>query len=38
VSVADWRESVALVRRLPELRRTVAALEARLTALEQRLK
>jgi UDP-3-O-[3-hydroxymyristoyl] glucosamine N-acyltransferase len=38
VPVQDWRAGIALVRRLPELRRTVAALEARLAALEQRLK
>jgi UDP-3-O-[3-hydroxymyristoyl] glucosamine N-acyltransferase len=35
--VAAWRESVVLVRRLPELRRLVAALEARLSALIARL-
>ena len=35
--VADWRESVVLIRRLPELRRTVADLEERLARLEQRL-
>jgi UDP-3-O-[3-hydroxymyristoyl] glucosamine N-acyltransferase len=34
----QWRQAVALVRRLPELRRTVAALEARLAALEPRAK
>ena len=34
---ADWREAVVLVRRLPELRRAVADLEARLAALERRL-
>ncbi len=33
----EWREAVVLVRRLPELRRLVADLEARLAALEQRL-
>ena len=33
---ADWREQVALVRRLPELRKAVADLEARLAALEAR--
>jgi UDP-3-O-[3-hydroxymyristoyl] glucosamine N-acyltransferase len=38
VPLADWRARVAIVRRLPELRRTVAALEARLAALETRLK
>jgi UDP-3-O-[3-hydroxymyristoyl] glucosamine N-acyltransferase len=35
--VAAWRESVVLVRRLPELRRTVGELERRLAALEARL-
>jgi UDP-3-O-[3-hydroxymyristoyl] glucosamine N-acyltransferase len=35
--VREWRESAVLVRRLPELRQTVAELEARLTALEERL-
>jgi UDP-3-O-[3-hydroxymyristoyl] glucosamine N-acyltransferase len=34
---ADWREAVVLVRRLPELRRAMADLEARLAALERRL-
>ncbi len=34
---ADWREAAVLLRRLPELRRTVAALEARLAALEASL-
>ena len=34
---ADWREAVVLVRRLPELRRAIADLEARLAALERRL-
>jgi len=36
--VTRWRESVALVRRLPELRRAIAALDARLAALEKRLR
>jgi UDP-3-O-[3-hydroxymyristoyl] glucosamine N-acyltransferase len=36
--VAEWRETSVLVRRLPELRRTVAELEARLAALEAMLK
>jgi UDP-3-O-[3-hydroxymyristoyl] glucosamine N-acyltransferase len=36
--VVEWREHVALARRLPELRRLVTALDARLAALEQRLK
>ena len=35
--VTDWRESVVLVRRLPELRKAVAELERRLAALEARL-
>jgi UDP-3-O-[3-hydroxymyristoyl] glucosamine N-acyltransferase len=34
----EWRELVVLVRRLPELRRAVAGLEARLAALEGRLR
>jgi len=34
VDVASWRESVALARRLRSLRRTLADLEARLSALE----
>ena len=33
---AEWREQVVLVRRLPELRKAVAELEARLAALEAR--
>jgi UDP-3-O-[3-hydroxymyristoyl] glucosamine N-acyltransferase len=32
--IAEWRESSVLVRRLPELRRSLADLEARLAALE----
>ena len=36
--VAEWRELTVLSRRLPELRRTVADLEARLAAIEGRLK
>jgi UDP-3-O-[3-hydroxymyristoyl] glucosamine N-acyltransferase len=36
-AVAEWREGVVLVRRLPELRKAVADLEARLAALEARL-
>jgi UDP-3-O-[3-hydroxymyristoyl] glucosamine N-acyltransferase len=32
--VAGWRESAVLLRRLPELRKALADLEARLTALE----
>ena len=35
---AEWRESVALIRRLPKLRKAVADLEARLAELESRLK
>jgi UDP-3-O-[3-hydroxymyristoyl] glucosamine N-acyltransferase len=35
--VDAWRESVVLVRRLPELRRAVVDLEARLAAIEARL-
>jgi len=35
--VTEWREMVALSRRLPELRRMVSELEARLAALESRL-
>jgi len=34
--VKTWREVVVLMRRLPELRATVQALEARLQALEER--
>jgi UDP-3-O-[3-hydroxymyristoyl] glucosamine N-acyltransferase len=36
--VHDWRESTVLVRKLPELRKAVAALEHRLAELEARLK
>jgi hypothetical protein len=35
--VDQWRESAVLVRRLPELRRALADLAARLDALEARL-
>jgi UDP-3-O-[3-hydroxymyristoyl] glucosamine N-acyltransferase len=35
--VAEWRESVVLVRRLPEIKQVLADLEARLAALETRL-
>ena len=38
VDVTEWRESVVLIRRLPELRKAVADLEARLDAMESRLK
>ena len=34
VDVAEWREATVLVRRLPDLRRAVAALDARLAAIE----
>jgi len=34
--VAEWRESVVLLRRLPELRRLVADLDSRLAALEKK--
>jgi UDP-3-O-[3-hydroxymyristoyl] glucosamine N-acyltransferase len=33
--VAEWRESVVLLRKLPELRKLVASLESRLAALER---
>jgi UDP-3-O-[3-hydroxymyristoyl] glucosamine N-acyltransferase len=36
--VAQWRESAVLIRRLPDLRRAVKALDARLAALEARLR
>jgi UDP-3-O-[3-hydroxymyristoyl] glucosamine N-acyltransferase len=36
--VAQWRESVVLLRRLPELRRALADLSARLEALEARIR
>jgi UDP-3-O-[3-hydroxymyristoyl] glucosamine N-acyltransferase len=32
--VAEWREAVVLIRRLPDLKRAIAELEARLAALE----
>ena len=35
--VSEWRDIVVLVRRLPELRKLLAELEARLAALETRL-
>jgi UDP-3-O-[3-hydroxymyristoyl] glucosamine N-acyltransferase len=38
VDVAEWREAAVLVRRLPELRRALAAMEARLATLESELK
>jgi len=34
--LTEWRESVVLLRRLPELRKLVAALETRLAALEKK--
>lgn len=37
VDVAEWREATVLVRRLPDLRRAVAALDARLAAIEAQL-
>jgi len=36
--VAEWREATVLIRRLPELRRALAQVEARLSDLETRLK
>jgi UDP-3-O-[3-hydroxymyristoyl] glucosamine N-acyltransferase len=38
IDAAAWREATVLSRRLPELRRELLALHARLSALEQRLK
>ena len=38
VDVAEWREAAVLVRRLPEMRRALAAMEARLAALELEFK
>jgi hypothetical protein len=35
---SDWREHVVLVRRLPELKKSVADLEARIAELERRLR
>ncbi|MCC7008579.1 MAG: UDP-3-O-(3-hydroxymyristoyl)glucosamine N-acyltransferase [Acidobacteria bacterium] len=35
--VGEWREEVVLIRRLPELRQTVADLDARLAAIEAKL-
>ena len=37
IPVEDWRESAVLLRRLPELREQVRALDARLAALEDAL-
>ena len=36
VDVAEWREAVVLIRRLPELRRLVTALESRVSAALER--
>jgi UDP-3-O-[3-hydroxymyristoyl] glucosamine N-acyltransferase len=36
--VTEWREGVVLIRRLPDMKKDLAELEARLTALEARLK
>jgi UDP-3-O-[3-hydroxymyristoyl] glucosamine N-acyltransferase len=36
--VREWREAAVLVRRLPEFRQTLAALQAKLASLEERLK
>jgi UDP-3-O-[3-hydroxymyristoyl] glucosamine N-acyltransferase len=38
VDVAAWREAVVLIRKLPELRKLVAALETRLSELERKAK
>lgn len=38
VDLAEWRETVVLGRRLPEIRRDLADLDARLATLEQRMK
>lgn len=38
VELTEWREIVVLGRRLPEIRRDLAALEARLEALERQVK
>jgi BMFP domain-containing protein YqiC len=37
VDVAEWREATVLVRRLPQLRESLARLEARIAAVESRL-
>ena len=37
IDVGEWRESAVLVRRLPEMRKSLADLEARLVALEARV-
>jgi UDP-3-O-[3-hydroxymyristoyl] glucosamine N-acyltransferase len=36
--VTEWREGVVLIRRLPDIRRTLSELEARLEAVEDQLK
>ncbi|MEO7192487.1 MAG: UDP-3-O-(3-hydroxymyristoyl)glucosamine N-acyltransferase [Vicinamibacterales bacterium] len=36
--VTEWREAVVLIRRLPEMKKTLSDLEARLEGLESRLK
>jgi UDP-3-O-[3-hydroxymyristoyl] glucosamine N-acyltransferase len=38
VDVSEWREATVLVRRLPQLRESLARLEARLAELETRVK
>ena len=38
IPVVEWREATVLMRRLPELRQTLADLQSRLDALEARLK
>ena len=38
VEVSEWREATVLVRRLPQLRESLARLEARLAELETRVK
>ncbi len=38
ISNRDWRKATALFRKLPELRKTIAGLEARIAELESRLK
>ena len=38
VDVAEWREAVVLIRKLPELRKLVTALESRLSEVERKAK